>query len=123
MERRKILKYVQVLKDMKVKFVSALGVRLWASFCIQLWFFSQLQILLSYSWAGGEKTKVNKQTKKSLLTISLPSRFCRSSWILQAEGGWAPFFFLSCGTERMGALSGLQYSQVPSLQPLSLIHI
>ena len=105
---------MQVLKNSKVKFVSAVSVSLLTSFWVCLCSSDSSRFYcLTLRW---------KKKKSLLLTLSLPNGFCWSSWILQAEGGWALFFFLSCSCARMGAQSVLQYSQVPSFQPTPSEH-
>ena len=105
---------IQVLKDGKVKFVSAVGVSLLTSFWVCLW---SSQSSRSFFLILGK-------TKTLLLILNLPRGFCCSSWILQARKGWALLSPppLSCVPERMGAWPGLQYSRVPSFRPMPSEH-
>ena len=71
--------------DSKVKFVSALGVHLLTRFWVCRQFsHDSRSYCLNLVGVGG----------RLLLILNLPNWFCRSSLILQAERGWAPFFFL-----------------------------
>ena len=89
---------MQVLKNSKVTFVSAVGLCLLTNF----W------IISSFLTAPGLTVLLLKEKKKSPADFKPSSQFCGSSQILQAEGGWAPVFFLSRGSPRMGAQSALQ---------------
>ena len=61
---------------------------------------SQVQVFLTYTWKKKKKQSKNNNKKKQcpLLTLNhppTPNRFCWSSWMLQAEWGWAPFLKFS----------------------------
>ena len=112
----KINNKMQLLWDSKVKFVSAsqlLALALCSLSGSVFCSFTAPGVIVSH--LGKEKKR--KEKKSLLLTLNPLREFCWSSWMLQAERGWASLFFLSCGFARMGAWSGLRYSQVPSLQP------
>ena len=91
MERRK--RKMHILKDSKVKFVSTVGVHLLTSFWICLRFsHSSRSIVLVL----GETTKPPADFKPAMLVLHISPDPADSS------------FFLSCGSSRMEAQSGLQ---------------
>ena len=98
---------MQVLKDVKVKFVWAVDVRLWLSSTSVSGFLRDpgLIVLLLIK-------------KKSLsLTTHLLSGFCRSSSILQAKGEWAPFFPFPVVPQGLGLSLGYNIHRCPVSSP------
>lgn len=76
---------MQVLQDGRVNFISVAGVTL----LISLW------ICLGSFHSSRFYCITLERKKNLLLTLSPPSRFCWSSWKLQAEGGQSLLFFFS----------------------------
>ena len=64
---------MQILKDSKVKFVSAVGVSLLTSFWMCVWSSIAPGLMVLY---------LEKKKKSILLTLNLPSRFCWFPWML-----------------------------------------
>ena len=77
---------MQVLKDSKVKFVSAIAVSLLTSFWLCLWFSHNPGPIVLLLVEKGEALHFKKWI------LNLPNQCCKSVWILCAEGDWASFF-------------------------------
>ena len=109
---------MQILWNSKVKFVSfsqLLGLALWSLFGSDSSPFTAPGLIVSL----GEKKKEKRKKKKSILLIlNQPSEFCWSSWLEQAEGGWASLFSLPVVLQGWGP----GVDKLTSLQPSSSIH-
>lgn len=98
---------MQVMKDSKVNFVSAVGVYILLSGSISGVLTVPGLIVLLFGVGGKPATDFNPVG----LRVS-----CR-----QRRAG-LPIFFLSCGSTTLEAQSRLQFSKVPSFQPTLLEH-
>ena len=111
MKKKQINNNMQLLSNSKVKFVSVsqlLALALWSLFGSVSCPYTA-QGFISYTWGK----------KSLLLTLNMP----RAKGVLlvfldaTSRGGLGFAFFFSCGSVRMGARSGLQYSRLTSFQP------
>ena len=77
----------------KLKFVSAVGVRLLTSFWICVWFSLRPYCLTLEKKKKKGKKKWKKEKKKATCWfLSIPKWFCRSFWLLQVVGGLGSIF-------------------------------
>ena len=114
---------MHVLKVMKVKSVSAVGVHLVTCLLFSHGSKSYCLTLEKIKTKTKTKIKIKIKIKDPTAELNLASWFCWSSWMLQAKGGWAPLISFPVVLRGWGLTLGYNNHTCPilSLLPQSTV--